>query len=198
MPKFRGDSDYKTSFVHAATCLIDAKIEDRDERMAAVQALIDEYVTEVEERPDGGVIERLTDYILREELTDDDPYKIVHNEYPFLSRMQLERRQFGQRGAQRSNITGEASLDSFHSYDSNSVNQRLPVRRKLRVYEQLLIDQNTKIRNDARAAQYKRDTSSGQLVKYNLHDTSGVLSEEFVSSRETRRRWCEYHDIPTR
>ncbi|MCG7407712.1 hypothetical protein MH117_09775 [Paenibacillus sp. ACRRX] len=181
MKTFRGDSDYKGTFERAATCLIDAKIEDRDERMTAVQALIDEYITQIGEKPDGTILEQLTDYILREELTDDNPHKVTHNEYPFLSRMQLERRQFGQRGSQDSNIGGESSLDSFHTYDADGRNHRYPARRKLTEHEQLFVDQYTKIRNKARAEQYKLDTSPGAVLAYNLYDTGGELTQEFVA-----------------
>jgi len=65
--------------------LIGKGIADRAERMAAVSALIDSYVEENGEALDGDVLDKLTDYVLNEELTDVRPDKIAREEYPFLS-----------------------------------------------------------------------------------------------------------------
>lgn len=155
MPKFRGDSDYKTSFEHAATCLIDAKIEDRDERMTAVQALIDEYVAVIGERPDGTTIEQLTDYILFEELEGDMRTDKINDEYPILSERQMARR-----------FERECGLEVAENYDTEGRNRATPIRRRRTAKESRFVDKLAQMKNRKRSAQYKRDTSPGEIRKY--------------------------------
>ncbi|MFL1672179.1 hypothetical protein [Paenibacillus dendritiformis] len=178
MPKFRGDSDYKAAFEHAATRLIDAKIEDRGERMMAVEALIDEYVVAVGERPDGGILERLTDYILREELTDGNPHKVSHNEYPFLSESQMQLR-----------YEREYGLELAENHDADGRNRATPTRRRRTAKEERFVDRLARMKNRKRNARYKRDTSPGPIEAYNLRDTGGVLSDEFVDWQGLRERY---------
>lgn len=179
MITFRGDSDYKASFERAATCLIDAKIEDRGVRMVAVEALIDEYVEAVGERPDGDVLERLTDYILREELTDDNPHKVAHNEYPFLSESQMQLR-----------YERECGLEIAENHDTDGRNRATPIRRRRTAKESRFIDKAARMKNRKRNAQYKRDTSPGALISYNLRDTGGAFADDFVSCRGLGERWA--------
>lgn len=155
MPKFRGDSDYKTSFEHAATCLIDAKIEDRDERMTAAKTLIDEYVVAIGERPDGTILEQLTDYILREELLDPNPHKVSQNEYPIFSARQLSDR-----------YERECGLEIAENYDIEGRNRATPIRRRRTAKESRFVDKLAQTKNRKRSAQYKRDTSPGEIRKY--------------------------------
>lgn len=180
MTTFRGDTDHKASFERAATCLIDTKIEDRDERMTAVQALIDEYIAEVGERPDGDVLERLTDYILREELTDDNSHKVAHNEYPFLSESQMQLR-----------YEREYGLELAENHDADGRNRATPTRRRRTAKEERFVDRLARMKNRKRNAQYKRDTSPGPVEAYNLRDTGGVLSDEFVDCRGIGERWAD-------
>lgn len=177
MPNFRGDSDYKASFELAATCLIDAKIEDRDERMAAVRALIDDYIAAVGERPDGGILEQLTDYILREELTDDNPHKVAHNEYPFLSESQMQLR-----------YEREYGIELAENHDTDGRNRATPIRRRRTAKEERFVDKLARMKNRKRNAQYKRDTSPGPIEAYNLRDTGGAFSDEFVDWQGLRER----------
>lgn len=179
MPKFRGDADYKASFERAATCLIDVKIEDRGERMTAVEALIDEYVAEVGERPNGDILEQLTDYILREELLDPNPYKVSQNEYPILSARQLSDR-----------YEREYGLELAENHDADGKNRATPIRRRRTAKEGRFVDRLARMKNRKRSAQYKRDTSPGLIESYNLCDTDGVLSDEFVGCRGIGDRWA--------
>lgn len=151
---FRGDSDYKTAFERAATCLIDGKIEDRSERISAVEALINEYVDAVGERPDSRVLSLLTDEILREELTDDNPYKVAHNEYPFLSETQYRRRTEG-KFERRTDASGnlrpmnrEVPLNLAMNVGADGRDYRVPTRRELSVNE--IIDKETAVKEGGR------------------------------------------------
>lgn len=89
---FRGQTDYKTAFATAVTELIERQIPDRQARIEAIDALINEYVEAVGERPDKRWLYRLANEILREELTDKHPDKMARVEYPVMSDTQLERR----------------------------------------------------------------------------------------------------------
>lgn len=172
-------NDYKTQFNEDTTALIDANIEDRTERMAAVQALIDRYVETNGEIPDRAQLERLSDYILREELTNPNRMKVRDEEYPFLSARQLERRQ-----------DYEYSIDLAESYDTDGTNCAKPERRHRTAKEQRFIDKVAQAKNRRRNAQYKRDTSTVTTAEYNLHETGGELTEPFVQCRGLGERWA--------
>lgn len=165
-------NDYKTQFNEEATYLIACEIEDRGERMAAVQALIDRYINEHGAPPDPAQLERLTDYILREELTDPNRMKVRDSEYPFLSERQLDRR-----------YESEYAEELADDYDSNGRNCAKPERRRRIAKEQRFIDRESKQKNRARNAQYKRDTSPGAIKTYNLRENGGELTESFVQCR---------------
>lgn len=194
-------NDYKAEFITQVNELIAANIEDRTERMAAVKALTDRYIDAHGTTPDAAQIERLTDYILREELTDPDPYKSEHNEYPILSEIQLARRREGRRGSANTNVRGETPIksdgDDENTSDKHSGagvylasdgrDYRKPIRRTRSKSELIYVDEHAKIRNKQRAEQYKRDTAAGPVERYNLRDTGGALADEFVQCRGISR-----------
>lgn len=157
---FRGDSDYKASFKHAATCLIDDHIEDREERVAQVQALIDEYVTETGERPSTDIIALLTDYLLHEDLEGDSRTDKINDDYPILSDRQMERRH-----------EREYQLKLVENHDTSGKNWSTPVRRRRTAKEGYFIDKVARLKNQEKKAQYRRDTMPGTVVTYNLRDT---------------------------
>lgn len=172
-------NDYKTQLSEDTTALIATNIADRTERMAAVQALIDRYIEINGEVPDRAQLERLTDYVLREELMDPNRMKVSEQEYPFLSTRQLERRQ-----------DREYSISLAESYDTDGVNRAKPERRHRTAKELRYIDKTAQTKNRARKVQYKRDTSPGVVDRYNLRETSGELTEPFVLSRGLGERWA--------
>lgn len=156
--------NYKAAFNEAVTDIIAEDIVDRGERILAVRALIDAYVDSVGETPDDAQLERLTDYILREELTDMHPDKVTNTEYPFMSDWQLELRR-----------DRETSLKVAEETGTDGRDYREPKRRRRTGYENWHVDTHAKIRNRERAAQYKRDTGPGPIVPYR--------TEEFVQCR---------------
>lgn len=146
--------DYKAEFHDAVTDLIAEDIADRGERMAAVHALTEAYIDSVGVAPDSAELERLTDYILREELTDKRRNKVQDEEYPFLSESQLGRRR-----------DHEYSLSLAETYDLAGVNRAKPERRHRTAREERFIDRAARRKNRARMAQYRRDTSPGPVVE---------------------------------
>lgn len=145
--------DYKAEFHDAVTDLIAEDITDRGERMAAVHALTEAYIDSVGVAPDQAELERLTNYILREELTDRHPDKITRDDYPFMSDWQLGRRE-----------DHEYSIRLAESYDLTGVNCAKPERRRRTAREERFIDRAARRKNRARNAQYRRDTSPGSVV----------------------------------
>ncbi|WP_449600319.1 hypothetical protein [Paenibacillus sp. Marseille-Q9583] len=170
--------DYKAEFHDAVTDLIAQDIADRTERMAAVNALTDAYFDSVDKHPDAAELERLTDYILREELSDRHPDKVTRDEYPFFSVWQLELRR-----------DRETSLNAAEHVGTDGKDYRIPAKRQRTPYERWRVDAGAKIRNVARAAQYKRDITPSKEVTYNLRNTGGELTEEFTQRRGIGARW---------
>jgi hypothetical protein len=156
-------------------------VADRTQRMELVKHIADDYVkahAEVNQialdrwaergykcqRPspiplDSALIDRLTDVILDEELTDMHPDKMTRNEYPIMS----ERQEFTRRER-------EYSIDLAESYDTDGINHAKPSRRRRTAKEERFIDKASRTKNRARNAQYKRDTSPGPVITYNLRD----------------------------
>lgn len=171
-------NDYKTELHDAVTDLIAEGIADRSERMAAVHALTEAYFDSVGEQPDAAEIERLTDYILREELTDRHPDKVTREEYPFFSAWQLELRR-----------DKETGMGAAEHAGADGVDYRPATKRKRTPYENWSVDKHAKIRNRARAACYKRDTVAGPVVAYSLRETGGELTEPFTQRIGIGARW---------
>lgn len=169
MLRFRHGTDYKTEFKMAVNELIAQGITDRVERMKVVEALINEYVTGIGTIPEDKPLEWLTDYILREELTENGGgHKVTNTEYPFLSATQLERRQFGARGGESSNMNGETSLAVASNVATDGTDYQYPSKRRRTSDENEFIDKHAKIRNDERRKQYRKDTAPGEIVKYHV------------------------------
>jgi hypothetical protein len=147
--RFRIGTDYKTEFNNVVTALVTQKITDRVERMAVIESLINEYLEATGELPEQVQLERLTNEILYEELSDMHPDKVTNNEFPFLSEWQFDRR--------RGNEAKLEVADEKH---------KKPVRRKRSTWENIKIDQQAKIRNEERKEQYRKDTVTIDYTPY--------------------------------
>lgn len=145
--------DYKAEFHDAVTDLIAENIADRGERMAAVHALTEAYIDSVGVAPDPAELERLTDYILREELTNKRKNKTQDEEYPFLSERQLDRRR-----------DHEVSLWVAEAVGADGVDHRPKKRRMRSKYEHAWMDRGIRTKNAARKAKYRRYTMPGPVV----------------------------------
>ncbi|WP_434750236.1 hypothetical protein [Paenibacillus amylolyticus] len=171
--------NYKWAFHEVITELSEANIEDRGERMAAVEALTDSYIDANGERPDVDALERLTNLILREELTDMHPDKMTREEYPIMSLHQEDRR--------RSNEYEDVLADA---YDVAGVNRAKPERRHRTSSDNTFVEKLARKKNRERKAQYKRDTSPGEVKTYNLYENGGELTEPFVNCVGIGKRWA--------
>lgn len=150
---FRNNADYKSAFSTAVDELIARRIEDRTERMAAIQALVTEYIDSVGMTPDVDELERLANEILYEELTDDHPDKVTREEYPILSERQLERRR-----------NNEVSYDQLpDTLATDGRDYRKPTRRKRTVREMMFVDEHAKSRNRERNQRYSAFRRGGAM-----------------------------------
>jgi len=168
---------------------------DRSQRMALIERVADGYIkahADVNqatldawrergcngERPspislDTALIERLTDAILDEELTDPNPYKVSHEEYPFMSDRQLDLRRDRETGLKAVEETGMDGRD-----------YRKPTKRRRTNYENWHVDHHARGRNKERQRQYAKDTAAGP-VSY------GRSAAEFVTAASVAKKWRE-------
>lgn len=157
--RFKHGTDYKAAFERAVNELIDKNIADRAARMHAIDDLINEYVNAIGTAPDPVQLERLANYILREELTDSNPHKVRHAEYPIFTETQLKRR----RGT-------EAPEHAAYYIGNDGRDYRYPERRKRSIKEMLFIDKKAKSRNKERRRKYREFTKPSEVKKYFLED----------------------------
>lgn len=172
-------NDYKTQFNEDTTALIATNISDRTERMAAVQALIDRYIEANVEVPDRAQLERLTDYVLREELTDSTAWKTHHTEYPFLSEMQLARRTDGVHQRKYESGVGETKFSASRNIGTDGRNYNIPRRRERTKLENAFMDEETKSRNADIRKRYEEFTAVQPVHTY-------VMSAEEMEARGWR------------
>lgn len=128
-------TDFSGDFKTTMKGLVD-KVEnlsrqtDREERMAIVDDLLDVYITQTGERPDGAILNRLANVVLREDLTDKSSAKTSNREYPFLNEKQLGRRKDGIQ--RRRNAQGvkyrEVPLEQAQNVATDGYDYTLPIR----------------------------------------------------------------------
>ncbi|MGF7045709.1 hypothetical protein J2T13_000169 [Paenibacillus sp. DS2015] len=193
----KNDESVRLSYVGEAY-----DVADRVDRMELIQRISDDYVSAhadvnhraIDRWEDSGckgerpvsislntaLLDRLADAVLDEEITDPHPDKVTRDEYPFLSERQLNRRR-----------DNEYSLSLAENYDTDGVNRGKPERRHRTARESRFIEKVSQAKNRRRNAQYKRDTSNGDVVSYNLRENGGELAESFVTAAEQADRWRE-------
>jgi len=125
----------------------------RELRMVEIEALTDWYVKNTGKRPDDKALERLSDLILYEELTDPHPDKVTRTEYPFLSETQFDERH-----------KGEASFKLAEEYGVDGRNHKPPTRRDRTGYENRLVDKKARARNKERQRRYNDFTRVQPVV----------------------------------
>jgi hypothetical protein len=69
----------------------------REYRMFIIEKMTDAYIEQTGKVPSGNILERMTNVILHEELTDKRADKMTIEEYPIMSDHQYERRTTGRK-----------------------------------------------------------------------------------------------------
>ncbi len=153
------------------------RIQQASDRYALVHA--EQYEAErlkVEangtERPfrplDAKLLEQLANLALYEELTDKSQYKTRDAEYPFLSDMQLARRQTGANERNTGVQKGESPYGAAATIAMDGRDYKAPVRRKRSDYENILQDVNAQIRNKERKRKYNEFTKVQPVITYKM------------------------------
>ena len=89
---FRKGTNYKVTFTQEVENLLTLEME-LPERMRVIDNLLVAYVKQTGEIPDSTQINRLADFILREDLRNRHPDKVTNTQFPFLSEGQLRLRE---------------------------------------------------------------------------------------------------------
>lgn len=126
---FQGD--YKKQFEDYTKDIVNNRIEDRQQRKETIDALIEEYVKQTGERPEGRQLEKLANAIMFEELEGDTRAdKMTLEAEPVMTQSQTNRRH-----------GNEAGGDALTLIGSDSRSYRRPVRRPLTTGEMISVDQ---------------------------------------------------------
>jgi hypothetical protein len=163
--------DYKTKLHEDITQLqADTKRGElpREVRLVKIEELTEEYFAKEGEWPDVVALERLADLCLYEELTDDDRMKVRNNEYPFLSDVQMARRQEGKHKRKSDNPNIEVPLGIAENYGMDGKVHDYPTRRQRSDRENIFIDKEAKIRNIERKHKYTEFTKVQPVITFNL------------------------------
>jgi len=142
--------------------LADSKFADtlanRQLRMQIVEDLTECYREAAGDWPDAKTLEKLTDAILCEELTDMHPDKITRTEYPFMSDWQLD--------ARHENEYAD-TLGDAHGTDGRKHSK--PTRRVRTGREHFVVNKHTKSRNLERKKKYREFTKVQPIQRWNLY-----------------------------
>lgn len=116
---------------------------------------------------DARLLEQLANLALYEELTDKSQYKTRDADYPFLSDMQMARRQTGANERNTGVQKGESPFKAASTIATDGRNYATPIRRKRSTYENMLQDEQAKIRNKERRRKYNTFTGKQPVITYN-------------------------------
>lgn len=119
---------------------------------------------------DERVLEQLANLALYEDLTDNTAHKSRHSEYPFLSDIQLARRQTGRHERKNVEQGGEVPLKAAFDRAADGRNYSVPIRRKRSIYEDLLRDEKARIKNKERRARYNAFIKPGPVITYKFSE----------------------------
>ena len=79
--------------VNSLSKLTLSELPTAEERVALADSIIEEYWQVTGRKPSPGILSRLANYIISEDLKDKAIDKVTNTEYPFLSEYQLKRRE---------------------------------------------------------------------------------------------------------
>lgn len=137
------------------------------EQYEAERLKAEENGTERPFRPlDDRLLEQLANLALHEDLTDKSQYKTRDTEYPFLSDLQLARRQSGANERKTGVQKGEAPFEAAATTALDGRDYATPVRRKRSIYEDLLRDEQAQIRNKERRRKYNEFVGKQPVITY--------------------------------
>lgn len=157
--------DYKAKFIAEVDRMLDDEElrASREQRLAAIEQITEQYLRDTGERPDPKQLDRLADFCLREELTDRNPYKMTHDEFPIMSQHQIALRR-----------DRSAPMIAAATVGSDKADHRKPIRRNMSTKRMIWLDEKTRIQNKERRERYKRDTAPGEIIQYTMKNVQTV------------------------
>lgn len=123
----------------------------RKERFAAIERLVDDYITATGKRPEPAQLDRLASLCLHEELTDSTPWKVRNTERPILS------------DRQKQEIGKNEVTNNFPN------KHRIPTRRKWSNYENIAMDR-AKSRDAERMRKYNEFVRTQPVMRWNKNE----------------------------
>lgn len=127
---------------------------NRQSRIKIIDEIVEDYFAANGEMPEALDLDRLSSLILHEELTDNNPYKMTHEDEPIVSVRQKERREDREMGASESFTHGADGRD-----------YRRPTRKPTK-----RVNTEARIRNDERRRKYNEFTRVQPVRAWNTYD----------------------------
>lgn len=158
----------------------DYDLRDRSERITVVSIILDSYDTNETDQ------QKLSDFLVIEELTDTHPDKITREEYPFLSDTQLARRRYGVHRKNDGNGIREVPYHLAENYGTDGRNYNYPERRKWTWKEGMYVDDNAVSRNKVRRKTH-REFITGK--------SPGIFTVNIKTGEKTIHDKEKYSDI---
>ncbi|MCY7439421.1 hypothetical protein QPL77_14540 [Bacillus pumilus] len=132
---------------------------ERKERIVEINDLLESY----DGTPPTNALERISDLILYEELSDTRRNKMTAEEYPIMSeRMEKTRK------------TGEASDKMAEEYDITGANYAVPKRRTRSPYDNLFTDRHAKSRNKSARKRYNAFVNGKSSGQFTVNIATGI------------------------
>ncbi|QLI77145.1 hypothetical protein [Bacillus pumilus] len=132
---------------------------EREERIVEINDLLDRY----DGTPPSNALERISDLLLYEELSDTRRNKMSAEEYPIMSeRMEKTRK------------TGEASDKMAEEYDITGANYAVPKRRTRSPYDNLFTDRHAKARNRTARRRYNEFVNGKSAGQFTVNIATGI------------------------
>lgn len=132
---------------------------EREARIVEISALLAAF----DGTPPANALERISDLILYEELSDTRRNKMTAEEYPIMSeRMEKTRR------------SGESSDKMAEEYDTTGTNRAIPKRRTRSPYDNLFTDRHAKSRNKTARKRYNAFVSGKSSGQFTVNIATGI------------------------
>lgn len=105
----RFTGDYKETFNEMVTNLLSLQEEGAspsiESRKVIIEIMTDEYIKQTGQTPDGVQVQRLANWLLLEDLSNNHPDKVTREEYPFMTKRQLRTRYHRERADEHIPVT---------------------------------------------------------------------------------------------
>ncbi|WP_428828500.1 hypothetical protein ACPJHH_13110 [Bacillus altitudinis] len=140
---------------------------EREARIEEITALSETYYNLVGDKPHAAALDRLTNLVIYEELTDTHPDKMSREEYPIMSETQLSRRKEGKHRKKEANYRIEVPLVLAENVGIDGRDYAYPARRERSLREDMAIDEVAVSRNKGIRKRYNdfvNGKSSGQFT----------------------------------